>query len=264
MKIAIFIDGNNFYKGLEGSPFYKEEKKDLELFNYDKLAKLLAVDREILVKKYYKGVIRKEPGNLKSAGMVSKQQSLFSRLQNNDWDIGRGKMSKASMSGKCQGFCILEEEIRDKKEFKEHSKEILKNNKFCYNPIVVISKDFSKLEELKEVIQSITKVGGVQRSKGLYFTLNTWNEKGVDVRIAIDMLEIAYAHKFSGSDLDTIILISNDSDFKPVIQKVQSLGISVEYVGFDHSFSVALLNVANKRLLLTREQLEQCFPATTV
>ena len=49
-------------------------------------------------------------------------------------------------------------------------------------------------------------------------------EKGIDVRIAIDMVSLAYNNAY-----DTAILISNDADLVPAAAKVKDLGKHVEY-----------------------------------
>ena len=62
-EIAILIDGNNFYKGLEKSSL--RSFFDLSLFDYEKLVIFIAGGRNVTVKRYYKGVVKKEEGNAK-------------------------------------------------------------------------------------------------------------------------------------------------------------------------------------------------------
>lgn len=101
--------------------------------------------------------------------------------------------------------------------------------------------------------------GLLKPTKGIYFALNRWREKGVDVNIAIDMLDLAYSFKSEGKS-GIMVLVSSDSDLKPVVERVQSLGTIVEYIGFEHMYSIALLNAANKRILLTEKQVEEFLP----
>lgn len=49
-------------------------------------------------------------------------------------------------------------------------------------------------------------------------------EKGIDVRIAIDMVSLAYTQAY-----DVAILVSNDADLVPAVEKVKDLGKHVEY-----------------------------------
>lgn len=63
-EIAILLDGNNFYKGLEKSGLFN--RFDLNLFDYGRFANFIAANRKIFSKRYYKGVIKKEIDNQKS------------------------------------------------------------------------------------------------------------------------------------------------------------------------------------------------------
>lgn len=78
-----------------------------------------------------------------------------------------------------------------------------------------------------------------------------FHEKGVDVKIAVDLLVGAYEDKY-----DTAILISSDTDLIPVIEKVKSLGKTVEYIGFSHKPSYGLIKSASETRLLTRGDIE--------
>lgn len=64
-----------------------------------------------------------------------------------------------------------------------------------------------------------------------------FHEKGVDVQIAVDMLVAAYENL-----CDRIILVSSDTDLSPAIRKVQEKEKVVEYIGFSHKPSVAMLS----------------------
>lgn len=77
-----------------------------------------------------------------------------------------------------------------------------------------------------------------------------FHEKGVDVHIAVDMLVAAY------EDLvDRIIIVSSDTDLEPAIEKVKSKGKIIEYVGFSHKASVAMVRFCSESRLLTKEDL---------
>jgi len=83
---------------------------------------------------------------------------------------------------------------------------------------------------------------------------DTYHEKGVDVQIAVDMMEAAY------EDLcDRIILISSDTDLAPAIAKARSKGKIVEYVGFSHKPSIAMVSFCSESTLLKKEDLEEMF-----
>jgi len=63
-----------------------------------------------------------------------------------------------------------------------------------------------------------------------------YHEKGVDVQMAVDILVTAYEKIASH-----IIVISSDTDLIPAIRKAQGLGITVEYIGFSHQKSIAMV-----------------------
>ncbi|MBU2577269.1 NYN domain-containing protein [Patescibacteria group bacterium] len=79
---------------------------------------------------------------------------------------------------------------------------------------------------------------------------DTYHEKGVDVHIAVDILVATY------EDLcDRIILVSSDTDLAPAIKKAQEKGKIIEYVGFSHKPSVAMVRFCKESRLLTKEEL---------
>jgi uncharacterized LabA/DUF88 family protein len=78
-----------------------------------------------------------------------------------------------------------------------------------------------------------------------------YHEKGVDVKIAVDVLTGAYEGSY-----DTAILLSSDTDLIPVIQKVRALGRAVEYIGFAHRPSFGLQKHVTLSRLLIRTEIE--------
>lgn len=59
--------------------------------------------------------------------------------------------------------------------------------------------------------------------------------------------------------MTTVILVSSDTDLIPAIVKVRSMKKKVEYIGFSHKPSYALIANSNVRRLLIKEELEKCF-----
>jgi len=78
-----------------------------------------------------------------------------------------------------------------------------------------------------------------------------YHEKGVDVQIAVDMVVAAYENL-----CDRIILISSDTDLAPAIKKTREKGKIVEYVGFSHKPSIAMVSFCSESTLLKKEDLE--------
>lgn len=77
------------------------------------------------------------------------------------------------------------------------------------------------------------------------------HEKGVDVEIAVSILVAAYEDV-----ADRIILVSSDTDLLPAIKKAQEKGKVVEYIGFSHQASVALIAKCCKSRLLDKSDLQ--------
>jgi uncharacterized LabA/DUF88 family protein len=87
--------------------------------------------------------------------------------------------------------------------------------------------------------------GYLMKNDGVY------HEKGVDVKIAVDLLVGAYENIY-----DVAILVSSDTDLIPAIQKVKQLGKEVEYIGFSHQPSYGLIKNATETRLLTRNDVK--------
>lgn len=79
-----------------------------------------------------------------------------------------------------------------------------------------------------------------------------YHEKGVDVNIAVDMLVATYENL-----CDKLILVSSDTDLIPAIKKAKEKGKAVEYIGFSHQPSVAMVANCSSSRLLTKEDLEK-------
>jgi uncharacterized LabA/DUF88 family protein len=74
-----------------------------------------------------------------------------------------------------------------------------------------------------------------------------YHEKGVDVNMLVAVYE---------NLCDRIILVSSDTDLAPAINKAQEKGKIVEYVGFSHKPSVAMVRFCKESRLLVKEDLE--------
>lgn len=93
-------------------------------------------------------------------------------------------------------------------------------------------------------------VRGHIRQIGKIFT-----EKGVDVRIGIDLVEGAYEDRY-----DRAILISSDGDLAPAVEMVTRKGKKVEIVGFEHKPSYSLIQKTNTYHSVKKHDLEKFMP----
>ncbi|KKS42096.1 hypothetical protein A3E04_02850 [Candidatus Kuenenbacteria bacterium RIFCSPHIGHO2_12_FULL_42_14] len=80
---------------------------------------------------------------------------------------------------------------------------------------------------------------------------NAFHEKGVDVKIATDLLVGAYENLY-----DEALIISSDTDLIPAMEKVKHLGKAVEYIGFGHQPALAMQTFATISRLLIKDELK--------
>ena len=84
----------------------------------------------------------------------------------------------------------------------------------------------------------------------------SYHEKGVDVRLAVEMIRFARQDKY-----DIAYLISSDTDLVPAIEEVQSTGKKVQYVGIPKGQSFGLSKVADDVRLIRPEEIERFLEA---
>ena len=88
-RVAIFIDGSNFYHGVKNTA----PKLHLSKFNYFKLSQLLSKNKNPRII-YCVGEIKREKDNQKSQILYSQQQKLFFHLESQDIELRKGYMLK--------------------------------------------------------------------------------------------------------------------------------------------------------------------------
>ncbi|HSX41806.1 MAG TPA: NYN domain-containing protein [Candidatus Saccharimonadales bacterium] len=122
----------------------------------------------------------------------------------------------------------------------------------CYYVGRIKQDGTKRTEELfasQQRLMALLKKSGFRYSLG-YLMKNDgkYHEKGVDVQIATDLLVAAYENQ-----CDKIILVSSDTDLAPAIKKARQKGKQVEYIGFSHQPSVAMVSFCSTTRLLTEE-----------
>lgn len=75
-----------------------------------------------------------------------------------------------------------------------------------------------------------------------------FQEKGVDVHIAVDLLIGAYTNTY-----DTALLVSSDTDLIPAVRSVRRKRKKIEYIGFAHRPSFGLIKNVDRTVTLRRE-----------
>jgi cold shock CspA family protein len=77
---------------------------------------------------------------------------------------------------------------------------------------------------------------------------NTWQEKGIDVWLALEAYELAIYKKF-----DILVLVAGDGDYVPLVRKLTTLGTRVMLISWDYSYyneSGAIAETRTSRQLL--------------
>ncbi len=77
-----------------------------------------------------------------------------------------------------------------------------------------------------------------------------FREKGVDVKIAVDMVSRA-----CDKDIDIAILCSSDSDLQPAVAELVKRKVKVVYVGFEISPNKGLVFTTNKTILFRNSEI---------
>lgn len=77
-----------------------------------------------------------------------------------------------------------------------------------------------------------------------------FREKGVDVKIAVDLVSLACDKK-----LTTAILCSSDSDLQPAIKELKERDVEIVYLGFEASPNKGLTYTMNRTILLRNHEI---------
>ncbi len=133
-----------------------------------------------------------------------------------------------------------------------------------YLGVVSRRKDDNKSEELYADQQRLFRK---LQKQNIIITLGqlirhpdkTYHEKGVDVRLTVEMIRFARENKY-----DIAYLVSSDTDLVAAIEEVQSIGKVVQYVGIPKGQSFGLSKTADDVRLLRSEEIEQFLSETLV
>lgn len=88
-KVAIYIDGSNFYNYLRDKEInFPKGKK----FDYTAFVKFCIGQRMCISKRYYTGIFRNTDNSEKSKELVSGQQKFLAKIENEGFKIKRGKI----------------------------------------------------------------------------------------------------------------------------------------------------------------------------
>jgi len=85
----------------------------------------------------------------------------------------------------------------------------------------------------------------------------TFHEKGVDVRLAVEMIRLDREKMY-----DVAYLVSSDTDLVAAVEEVRSFGKKVQYIGTARSQSFGLAKAADDVRLLRSEDIRVFLPTT--
>jgi uncharacterized LabA/DUF88 family protein len=80
-----------------------------------------------------------------------------------------------------------------------------------------------------------------------------FKEKGVDVKIAVDLVSAACDKK-----TETVILCSSDSDLQPAVKEVKRRGAEIIYLGFEISPNKGLMYTTDRTILIRNSEILDC------
>jgi len=81
-----------------------------------------------------------------------------------------------------------------------------------------------------------------------------FKEKGVDVKIAIDLVTAA-----CDKNIKTAIICSSDSDLQPAIKEIRARGVKVIYLGFEINPNKGLMYTTDRAILIRNSEVLECF-----
>lgn len=125
-----------------------------------------------------------------------------------------------------------------KVNFKEILKEAVSGRKLIRAFAYVVKTDV--FEKEKDFFNALSKIGFEVRIKDLQIFLGGAKKADWDIGIAIDAIELA-------PKLDTIVLVSGDGDFVPLVQHLKhASSCIVEVMAFKKSTSSKLIEAADE------------------
>jgi len=82
-----------------------------------------------------------------------------------------------------------------------------------------------------------------------------FKEKGVDVKIAVDIISAAYK-----KELNIIVLASSDSDLQPAVKELREMKIESIYLGFEIDQNRGLSYTTNRTILIRNSEVLEFLP----
>lgn len=142
------------------------------------------------------------------------------------------------------------------------------NRKIFYAAKLKVHPD--TIEKSQELIDNQRRLKNILTKQGIDFVLAgnvraqvvktgkektvVFKEKGVDVRIAVDLVAMA-----CDSNLKTAILCSSDSDLQPAVTELKKRGVEIIYLGFENNPNKGLIYTTDRTILFRNSEVLSSF-----
>jgi len=142
-------------------------------------------------------------------------------------------------------------------------KDISVNSKTYYSAKLHIYPEYPKsINKSKKIIREQRILKTELEKSGFNFLISghvrafkvknnvVFKEKGVDVRIAVDIVSTACDKK-----IDTVVLCSSDSDLQPAVKEARDRGLEIIYLGFEINPNKGLIYTTNHSILIRNSEI---------
>jgi len=148
----------------------------------------------------------------------------------------KGLFDKVLVGIEINEVCFYFARIKDHPKSSEKSKQLIEEQRLLKTYLE--SYGFN-------VIMAGSVRGNIDKCGTLVF-----KEKGVDVRIGVDMVVLACDKK-----VDSIILCSSDSDLQPAIKEVSERGVECIYFGFEMQPNKGITYTTTRTILIRNSEI---------
>ena len=152
----------------------------------------------------------------------------------------KGLLSKALSGIDFERKVFYFAHIKEHKESKEKSRQLIEEQRLLKTHLEMQGFDVILSGRVRGQMEEI------QNGK----TALVFREKGVDVKIAVDMIVTACDKK-----ADEIVLGSSDSDLQPAINETKNRGVNCVYLGFEAQPNKGLSYTTSRTILIRNSEI---------
>lgn len=153
----------------------------------------------------------------------------------------RGLLDKVLQGTNIENSIFYFAKIKEDQQTKEKSKQLIEEQRLLK----------THLEKQGFSVVLTGRVRGQMESNGLSGKqILVFKEKGVDVKIAVDMVSWSCDKK-----IDQIILGSSDSDLQPAIKEIRERKIKCVYLGFENQPNKGMTFTTNHTILIRNSEI---------